>query len=244
MFAILAVLIFLKKIHAKYKYATKLPSTIFTDSQNAIRAAFQQIFVTISNVFENDCDVLSELRWQIQLSRFLITLQHVKAHQGDDVDLSSLPLDQRLNRIMDTLAKASFTQFHASYFEGVTPFMAAQKISFLSPYGRLVYDIKYKINDYKLGHETESLLAENWKIAPTHLKYISWNTLKSVARSLKRKNQYRTVKAVHSQWHTVSRMCKWGQSDTHLRPLCKIHEETCDHALQCPHQEIKFKRMM
>ena len=81
MFAILAVLIFLKKIHAKYKYATKLPSTIFTDSQNAIRAAFQQIFVTISNVFENDCDVLSELRWHIQLSRFLITLQHVKAHQ-------------------------------------------------------------------------------------------------------------------------------------------------------------------
>ena len=122
--------------------------------------------------------------------------------------------------------------------------MAAQKMSFRSPYCRLVYDIKYKINKYKLGHKTESILAENWKIAPTHLKYISWNTLKSVARSLKRKNRYRTVKAVHSQWHTVSRMCKWGQSDTHLCPLCKIHEETCDHVLQCPHQEIKSKWMV
>ena len=109
----------------------------------------------------------------------------------------------------DELAKATFNNFHQSDFEIIPPFMAAQKMSFRTPYCRLVYDIKNKINEYKVGHEAESIIAKNWGIEKTHLKYISWNTLKNVAKSLRRKNRYRTVKAVHEQWHTTSRMCRW-----------------------------------
>ena len=88
----------------------------------------------------------------------------MQAHQGDEVDLLSLPLDQRLNRMADELAKATFNKFHQSDFEIIPPFMAAQKVSFRTPYCRLVYDVKNKINEYKVGHEAESIIAKNWGI--------------------------------------------------------------------------------
>ena len=111
MFAILAVLVFLKKIHARYKLENKPKLIIYTDSKNAIRKAFEPIFVAISTVFENDGDIMSELKWSIQLSRFSICMQHVKAHQGDDEEVENLPLDKKLNRLMDSLAKITFDKY-------------------------------------------------------------------------------------------------------------------------------------
>ena len=96
MFAILAVLIFLKKIHARYKMENKPELLIYTDSKNAIRKAFEPIFVAISTVFENDGDIMSELKWSIQL-----------------------------NRLMDSLAKITFDNYHKSWFTQIPPFMAA-----------------------------------------------------------------------------------------------------------------------
>ena len=70
-------------------------------------------------------------------------MTHVKAHQGDDTDLQKLPLDQRLNRMMDTLAKRTFKDYPPSSFRGlVAPFLASNKVSIRSPYNRIVYDIK------------------------------------------------------------------------------------------------------
>ena len=54
MMAILGVLIFLRKIHSKYKHPNKPNVLIYTDSKNAIKTAFEKIFVSISNIFEND----------------------------------------------------------------------------------------------------------------------------------------------------------------------------------------------
>lgn len=46
--------------------------TIFTDSKNAIKSVFEPIFLAIWTVFENDSDILSELKWNVQLYRFRI----------------------------------------------------------------------------------------------------------------------------------------------------------------------------
>jgi len=212
---------------------------VFSDSKNAIKAANEFVFVSIATIFENDGDIKSELRWQKQLSKFNIIMTHVKAHQGDDTDLQKLPLDQRLNRMMDTLAKRTFTDYPPSSFRGlVAPFLASNKVSIRSPYNRIVYDIKNKLNEYKIGHEAELLLARNWKIEASDLSLISWDNLKSVVKMLKKKSRYKAVKTVHGQWHTASRMCKWKQSDSHLCSLCKIHEEDCDHVLRCPSEEM------
>ena len=130
MFAILAVLVFLKKNHARYKLDNKPGLLIYTDSKNEIKSAFEPIFVAISTVFENDGDVLSELKWNVQLSWFSICMEHVKAHQGDDDEAENLPLDQKLNRLMDIHAKLTFDKYHSSWFMNIPTFVAAQNIPF------------------------------------------------------------------------------------------------------------------
>ena len=243
MFAILAALIFLKKIHAKYKHCDKPKIVLVSDSMNAIKAAYEKIFVSISNVFENDGDIKSELRWQRQISKYNIIMEHVCAHQGDDVDINDLPLHQRLNRLMDSHAKAVFDDYSHKFFQStIPPFLAAQKISLRTPYNRFVYDVKNKLNEYKLGHDTEALLSKNWKIKQNHLSLISWNTLWCVSRSMKKKNRYRTVKTVHNQWHTMSRAFKWQQTHSDLCPLCNLYPEDTDHVLKCSAQEAKSAR--
>ena len=78
----------------------------------------------------------------------MLLFTHIKSHQGDNVDIKELPLAQQLNRRMDILAAEAFNNVDCQLDnEQQVPFLAAQKISFFTPFNRLVYHITSKINE-------------------------------------------------------------------------------------------------
>ena len=169
----------------------------------AIKAATENIFISIKNVFEDDVDIKTELKWNIKLCPCTLLFTHVKSHQGDDVDIETLPLAQQLNRRMDILAAEAFTDAECQLEnEQQVPFLAAQKISFYTPFNRLVYHITSKINEYSDGHKAEKWLTKSWNLPNAALKMIDWLPYKRTIRKMKREKRYMCVKTVHGQWHT------------------------------------------
>ena len=243
MVAILGIVVFLRELCKCHKFDHKPAIEIFSDSAMAIKAATENIFISIKNVFEDDVDIKTELKWNIKLCPCTLLFTHVKSHQGDDVDIETLPLAQQLNRRMDILAAEAFTDAECQLEnEQQVPFLAAQKISFYTPFNRLVYHITSKINEYSDGHKAEKWLTKSWNLPNAVLKIIDWLPYKRTIRKMKREKRYMCVKTVHGQWHIQYRMHQWGQSNTSLCPLCKIHPETTDHVLMCPSETAKTSR--
>ena len=180
------------------------------------------------------------MKWNIKLSPCNYLFYHVRSHQGDNEDINELPLPQQLNRKGDELAGSFLCDALKDNEDNyMVPFLAAQKISFRTPYNRLVYKIASKINEYKDGHETEKLIAGNWEINRENLKLIDWLPFRRAITKMKREKRYMCVKTIHDQWHTQHRSHKWGQSDSSLCPLCNLHPETTTHVLQCPSETSK-----
>lgn len=243
MVALLGIIVFLRELCRKYRFNVKPVVEVFSDSAMAIKAATEDIYMSIKNVFEDDVDIKTELKWNIKLCSCTLNFTHVKAHQGDDEEINELPLAQQLNRRMDNLAAQAFDD-HSCQLENElqVPFLAAQRISFYTPFNRLVYQIPSKINEYKNGHNAEKWLTRTWNVSRSELQLIDWLPYRRAIRKMKREKRYMCVKTVHGQWHTQHRMHQWGQSDTSLCPLCKIHPETTDHVLQCPSETAKTFR--
>ena len=144
---------------------------------------------------------------------------------------------------MDELVGQVFQLNEGRFDNGyMVPFLAAQKISFYTPFNRLVYNIALKISEYKNGHDAEQWLSRSWNLPHADLCRIDWLPFQRTIRKMKKEKRYMCVKTIHGQWHTLYRMHQWGQSDTSLCPLCQIHPETTDHVLQCPSETAKTFR--
>ena len=138
-------------------------------------------------MFENDVDVKTELRWNIKLCPCTFLFTHVRSHQGDDVSIDELPLSQQLNRRVDELAGSFLTNASCTGEKNyMVPFLAAQRISFRTPFNRLVYRIPSKINEYKDGHDTEKLISTNWGLDRKTLEIIDWLPFERAVMKMKR----------------------------------------------------------
>jgi len=104
MMAMLGIVVFFRELCRDHKFQNKPSIPVYSDSTTAIKSACENIFISIKNVFENDVDIKTELRWNIKLSHCNYLFYHVRSHQGDNVDIDELPLPQQLNRKVDELA--------------------------------------------------------------------------------------------------------------------------------------------
>ena len=87
MMVMLGIVVFFRELCKKYRFQEKPAIPVYSDSTTAIKSACENIFISIKNVFENDVDIKTELRWNIKLFPCNYLFCHVRSHQGDNVDI-------------------------------------------------------------------------------------------------------------------------------------------------------------
>lgn len=242
LFGILACLRHIHYLLDKYKFTVKKKIKIVTDSKSSIQIARSPMYVSYKNTFDDDADIKAEVRTLYKKLQNSVSLQHVKAHQDDQIPFKRLSRDSKLNVLMDTHAKLALTSKTTIKHRRLIPHLPHQKISLKSRYDRLTSNISNNINRYKIGHEAEQWLASRWKLTDQQMTNIAWNDLKHVLTNAKSTKQQQYTKIIHKMWSINARQYKWKQVTSPACPFCHETDETRTHLFQCPHPVSKTNR--
>jgi hypothetical protein len=246
--ALLELLLMIKHVNPSLHQRPKdsIEVTVWIDSASAIKQ--------ISNIiaghkprpaWPNDADILAHIRWLVKQSAlYRITPRWVKAHQNTETPLEQLPLNAKINTLVDELATCyRSTVIATSLRPRSNPlFFPASRISLIINGQRTTAQynasIRYHINGTRLRQFLQ--LTRGWADN-------TWNTIDFQGMGYAYKKQSPTgkrhaTKLLYGWNNTGSQRIKIHPQADARCPRCQETPETQDHVFQCQDRRANVTR--
>ena len=233
--ALLSALTFLHQIIDNHVLTITKAITFYTDSKASI-ALITGSSSRISSTFDNNHDLVLELKNFYYSPKLPLRLVYVKGHQDRKTAYEYLPLPAKLNIQADHTAEQQYSHSIEEHNHNM-PHLPSQIISLSNPHGRIVSHFPEELIRFHRDPPTEAKLCKNWNIPPAKLCHVDWEALRKTFLTQSRFSG-KLTKTIHQQWDTAARKRSWRMTQNDTCPLCLSCTETTDHVLQCTHGTI------